>query len=84
MVGRLQAGYTNSQSEQIQTNAFDTDDEDYSNAGILVDTTLSMINHSCIPNAAVRLAGRRIVLRAMQDIKEGEEIEISYVGKSYN
>jgi SET domain-containing protein len=39
-----------------------------------------MINHSCIPNAAVLVANRRAILRALRDIKEGEEIEISYLG----
>lgn len=71
---------TDGDAEQVQINAFNTEDPDYSNPGILVDTVLSMINHSCIPNAAVRLASRTAILRALRDIKEGEEIELSYVG----
>ena len=40
-----------------------------------------MLNHSCVPNAFVQFAGRKALLRAYQAIKEGEEVEISYIGK---
>lgn len=41
-----------------------------------------MVNHSCIPNAAVSFTGRQAFLRAEIPIKEGDEITISYIGKS--
>jgi SET domain-containing protein len=40
-----------------------------------------MINHSCVPNAEVQVAGRNIVLRASMTIQAGQEIEITYIGK---
>jgi SET domain-containing protein len=41
-----------------------------------------MINHSCLPNAAVSFQKRRALLRAETAIRSGDEIEISYVGES--
>ena len=40
-----------------------------------------MVNHSCVPNAFVQFVDRRALLKAYQAIKEGEEVEISYIGK---
>lgn len=39
-----------------------------------------MANHSCIPNAMVQFVGRRAILRAERDMKQDDEIEISYTG----
>ncbi|CAK7270131.1 hypothetical protein SEPCBS57363_003948 [Sporothrix epigloea] len=46
--------------------------------GIFLDTTLSMANHSCLPNAIVVFTGRSAFLRAQHPIAAGEEITISY------
>lgn len=67
---------------QIQTNAFDRTDADTDQAGIFLHPTLAMINHSCVPNAAVSFKGRQALLRAELPIKEGDEINISYIGTS--
>jgi len=40
---------------------------------------ISLANHSCTPNATVMFDGRRIELRALDAIEEGEQIFISYV-----
>lgn len=56
-------------------------DPDTDVGGIFLDPDLALANHSCIPNAYVCFAGRKAILRAETDIKEGEEIEISYIGK---
>ena len=53
-------------------------------AGIFLDATLAMANHSCVPNAFVSFDKRVALLRAEREIGEGEEIEISYVGESFN
>lgn len=66
----------------LQTNAFDRRDEDVGAAGVFLDVDLAMANHSCVPNAYVCFVGRTAVLRAETEIKEGDEIEISYIGKS--
>jgi SET and MYND domain-containing protein len=49
----------------------------------LLDAGLAMANHSCLPNAYVCFSGRKAILRAEREIKEGEEIEISYTGECY-
>lgn len=67
----------------LHTNAFDRRDEDVGAAGVFLDADLAMANHSCLPNAYVCFVGRTAVLRAEREIKAGEEIEISYIGKSF-
>lgn len=41
-----------------------------------------MVNHSCVPNAAVSFSGRKAFLRAELPIKEDDEVTISYIGMS--
>ncbi|KAJ4394132.1 hypothetical protein N0V93_003349 [Gnomoniopsis smithogilvyi] len=64
---------------KIQTNAFDRTDVDTGQAGIFLHPTLAMVNHSCVPNAAVSFTGRQAIFRAELPIKEGDEITISYI-----
>ncbi|MBW2982795.1 SET domain-containing protein-lysine N-methyltransferase [Candidatus Woesearchaeota archaeon] len=40
--------------------------------------TARYINHSCDPNAETENTGRRILIKALRDIKEGEEITYNY------
>ncbi|KAM0330055.1 hypothetical protein ACHAQA_004226 [Verticillium albo-atrum] len=61
---------------KIKTNAFTRSE---AGEGLFLDTTLAMVNHSCVPNAVVAFSGRRAFLRALREIEEGEEIEISYI-----
>lgn len=65
---------------QVQTNSFDRTDVDTGQAGIFLDPTLAMVNHSCVPNANVSFLKRKAFLRAEAPIKEGDEITISYIG----
>ncbi|ROT35612.1 hypothetical protein SODALDRAFT_70790 [Sodiomyces alkalinus F11] len=64
---------------KIQTNAFSRADDSSESDGIFLDPTLAMVNHSCIPNATVTFSGRKAFLRALRDIKPGEEVEVSYI-----
>ncbi|KUI62316.1 SET domain and MYND-type zinc finger protein 6 [Cytospora mali] len=64
---------------KIQTNSFDRTDVDTGQAGIFLHPTLAMINHSCIPNANVVFVKRQALLRAEAPIREGDEINISYI-----
>ncbi|KAH8885128.1 SET domain-containing protein [Thozetella sp. PMI_491] len=64
---------------KIQTNAFDRSDADTGMAGIFLEPSLAMVNHSCIPNAFVSFDKRAAFLRAEREIREGEEIQISYI-----
>ena len=41
--------------------------------------TSSFINHSCDPNVITIFDGPRVVLRAIKDIEEGEELLLSYI-----
>lgn len=66
---------------KIQTNAFDRSDVDIGQqTGVFLDPILAMVNHSCLPNAAVSFIGRKAFLRAEVPIKGGDEITISYIG----
>ncbi|KAI1390262.1 uncharacterized protein F4822DRAFT_443188 [Hypoxylon trugodes] len=64
---------------KLQVNAFNRRDEDTGQSGMYVSPGLSMINHSCMPNAFVQFVGRKAVLHAIREIKAGEEVEISYI-----
>ncbi|KAL2759100.1 hypothetical protein ACRALDRAFT_1080656 [Sodiomyces alcalophilus JCM 7366] len=64
---------------KIQTNAFSRADDPSGSDGIFLHPTLAMVNHSCVPNATVTFSGRKAFLRALRDIKPGEEIEVSYI-----
>ncbi|KAF2647611.1 SET domain-containing protein [Lophiostoma macrostomum CBS 122681] len=47
--------------------------------GIVFDASLSVINHSCDPNACIMMDGPEISLRTLKPIKKDEEIFISYI-----
>ncbi|KAI1856978.1 uncharacterized protein JN550_013544 [Neoarthrinium moseri] len=64
---------------KLQVNSFNREDEDTGDSGIFVNPALAMVNHSCVPNAFVKFAGRKASLHAYRAIKEGEEVEISYI-----
>lgn len=69
---------------QLQVNSFSRTDEDIGQTGIFANPALAMANHSCIPNAIVQFIGRKAFLRANVTIKEGEAIEISYIGRKFS
>ena len=62
------------------TNGFQRFDPDSGQAGLFLEPTLAMANHSCIPNATVDFIGREAMLRAVAPIAARDEIEISYIG----
>ncbi|KAH8675776.1 hypothetical protein BX600DRAFT_432329 [Xylariales sp. PMI_506] len=72
---------------KLQVNSFNREDEDVGQTGLFLNPALAMVNHSCIPNAFVQFIGRQAILRASQEIKQGEEVEISYIdcnrGRAY-
>ncbi|KAI1093697.1 hypothetical protein F5B19DRAFT_117151 [Rostrohypoxylon terebratum] len=63
---------------KLQVNSFSRRDDDFGQGGMYVNAALAMVNHSCIPNAYVAFTGRKAILHAYRDIKEGEEVTISY------
>ncbi|KAI0842860.1 SET domain-containing protein [Hypoxylon sp. FL0890] len=64
---------------KIQVNSFSRSAGDNGQNGFYSNAALAMLNHSCIPNAFVHFSGRDATLHAYREIKEGEEIEISYI-----
>ncbi|KAI1436765.1 SET domain-containing protein [Xylaria sp. CBS 124048] len=67
---------------KLKINSFTRLDEDIQQTGIFMNPALSMVNHSCIPNAYTQCIGRNAVLHASREIKKDEEIEISYIDHS--
>eukprot|EP00039_Didymoeca_costata_P020546 m.341628 g.341628 ORF g.341628 m.341628 type:complete len:256 (+) comp20283_c0_seq1:251-1018(+) len=47
--------------------------------GMVLCPAVALCNHSCIPNAAFRWEGRRLILAALSNILVGEEIYITYI-----
>ncbi|KAI1660207.1 hypothetical protein F4813DRAFT_351298 [Daldinia decipiens] len=64
---------------KLKVNSFNRLDADIGQSGTYLNPVLAMINHSCVPNAFVQFIGRKAILHAFREIKEGEEIEISYI-----
>ena len=84
---QLIGGVVLRQLQVIQCNAFRIieltrptkfDDPQPEPVGIGLYPTASLINHSCDPNADLNFYGDTVVVRAMRNISEGEEICISY------
>ncbi|KAI1376342.1 hypothetical protein F4677DRAFT_89043 [Hypoxylon crocopeplum] len=64
---------------KLRVNSFNRTDTDLGQSGIYINTALAMVDHSCVPNAFVQFTGRKAILHAFREIKENEEIEISYI-----
>lgn len=63
----------------MATNAFRVTLADDTPIGLCFEPTLALANHSCSSNAVIMFDGRRVSLRALNEIKQGEQIFISYV-----
>ncbi|KFY40413.1 hypothetical protein V495_05443 [Pseudogymnoascus sp. VKM F-4514 (FW-929)] len=51
----------------------------YAGAGKAIDLVVSLINHSCDPNALIFYEGSQFRLRSLRRIQAGEEITIGYL-----
>lgn len=47
-----------------------------------LDLVISNANHSCSPNASVTMESRRISFRALQPIRKGQEVYVSYIDET--
>ncbi|XP_030853823.1 histone-lysine N-methyltransferase SMYD3-like [Strongylocentrotus purpuratus] len=63
-------------------NGFSIMDDDLIGIADGIYLRASMLNHSCDPNCVVVFDGRKLQLRAIKDVREGEECTISYVDVS--
>eukprot|EP01125_Pyxidicula_operculata_P001944 TRINITY_DN1189_c0_g1_i2.p1 TRINITY_DN1189_c0_g1~~TRINITY_DN1189_c0_g1_i2.p1 ORF type:complete len:320 (-),score=48.44 TRINITY_DN1189_c0_g1_i2:38-997(-) len=64
---------------KFKTNNFNICDEEMIPVGVGVFQLLSFINHSCSPNCVVIFDGPSATIKAIRDIKSGEEICIPYI-----
>jgi SET and MYND domain-containing protein len=54
----------------------------YDSLGLTLDPGISLINHSCSPNAVIVFDGPKLAVRSLNRIKKGEEVFISYIDSS--
>ncbi|KAK9371158.1 hypothetical protein V1509DRAFT_613777 [Lipomyces kononenkoae] len=63
---------------KVMTNSATIPNPNYDTVGLMFDPLVSLVNHSCDPNAVLVFNKNVLLLRAVRPIKEGEEIFISY------
>ncbi|KAL4623900.1 N-lysine methyltransferase SMYD2-A-like isoform X1 [Arapaima gigas] len=68
---------------QVNCNGFTIEDEELSHLGSAVFPDVALMNHSCNPNVIVTYKGTMAEVRAVQEIKPGEEIFTSYIDLLY-
>ncbi|KAL2631968.1 hypothetical protein R1flu_016654 [Riccia fluitans] len=64
---------------RLACNAHTICDEEFRPVGTGLYPVISIINHSCAPNAVLLFDGKRGAVRALQRIEKGTEVTISYV-----
>lgn len=65
---------------QVLTNAFGIRPaEKELTYGAGLDFAVSLINHSCLPNAHIFVEGREVRVRALRPLQAGDEITAAYV-----
>lgn len=64
---------------KLRINSFSIDHMEESGKSIALYIQTSVFDHSCRSNAAFVFIGKRMQIRAMKDIQEGEEVTIHYV-----
>ncbi|KAG7242927.1 hypothetical protein INR49_017617 [Caranx melampygus] len=79
---------------QVACNGFTIEDDELSHIGTAVyqnaadavnslNTIVALINHSCLPSVIVTYTGMSAEVRAVQDMKPGDEVLISYIDLLY-
>ncbi|KAK9493195.1 hypothetical protein V1508DRAFT_404069 [Lipomyces doorenjongii] len=63
---------------KVMTNSASIPNPSYDTVGMMFDPLISLINHSCDPNAVLVFNKNVLLVRATRQIKEGEEILITY------
>ncbi|TNM94936.1 hypothetical protein fugu_017695 [Takifugu bimaculatus] len=68
---------------QVACNGFTIEDEELSHLGTAVYPDVALINHSCRPSVIVTYSGTSAHVRALRDMKPGDEVLISYIDVLY-
>lgn len=68
---------------QVNCNGFTIEDEELSHLGSAIFPDVALMNHSCCPNVIVTYKGTLAEVRAVQEIKAGDEIFTSYIDLLY-
>uniref|UniRef100_A0A3P8S187 [histone H3]-lysine(4) N-trimethyltransferase n=1 Tax=Amphiprion percula TaxID=161767 RepID=A0A3P8S187_AMPPE len=68
---------------QVACNGFTIEDDELSHIGTAVYPDVALINHSCLPSVIVTYKGTSAEIRAVQDMKPGDEVLISYIDLLY-
>ncbi|XP_054617718.1 N-lysine methyltransferase SMYD2-like isoform X2 [Dunckerocampus dactyliophorus] len=68
---------------QVSCNGFTIEDEELSHMGTAVYPDVALINHSCLPSVIVTYDRTRAEVRAVKDMKPGDEVLISYIDLLY-
>ncbi|XP_058469156.1 N-lysine methyltransferase SMYD2-B [Solea solea] len=68
---------------QVACNGFTVEDDELSHLGTAVYPDVALINHSCLPSVIVTYDGTSAEVRAVRDMKPGDEVLISYIDLLY-
>ncbi|XP_034555100.1 N-lysine methyltransferase SMYD2-B isoform X2 [Notolabrus celidotus] len=68
---------------QVACNGFTIEDDELSHIGTAVYPDVALINHSCLPSVIVTYKGTSAEIRAVKDMKPGDEVLISYIDLLY-
>lgn len=68
---------------QVACNGFTIEDDELSHIGTAVYPDVALVNHSCLPSVIVTYNGTSAEIRAVQDMKPGDEVLISYIDLLY-
>lgn len=68
---------------QVACNGFTIEDDELSHMGTAVYPDVALINHSCLPTVIVTFNGTSADVRAVRNMKPGDEVLISYIDLLY-
>ncbi|XP_075872945.1 N-lysine methyltransferase SMYD2-B-like [Nelusetta ayraudi] len=68
---------------QVACNGFTIEDDELSHMGTAVYPDVALINHSCLPSAIVTYDSTSADIRAVRNMKPGDEVLISYIDLLY-
>eukprot|EP01097_Dermamoeba_algensis_P000316 TRINITY_DN1113_c0_g4_i1.p1 TRINITY_DN1113_c0_g4~~TRINITY_DN1113_c0_g4_i1.p1 ORF type:complete len:517 (-),score=99.66 TRINITY_DN1113_c0_g4_i1:782-2332(-) len=68
----------------VECNSHGIRDEKLMTIGKAIYPHASLFNHSCIPNCTWSFDGTKIIVRSTVDLKEGDEVCISYVDHTFS